>query len=354
MTKEATSSASQDTLLRNLELLRLIEGNSYPQATSTLKEKLYEQGFQVSNRTLQRDLEKLHRLCLIECHDQEKPYRWAPPTQDRKSNSRLATTEALAFTLAVPYLKRRLPVEVFQTLKSSIRGAEQRLDQLQHNPVANWRNKVRSLPGGGPLKSASEAESVWQQVSEAVLAEQQLQILYQAHNAEPAERIVNPLAVVVRDTKSYLIATVGEYTQPALFAINRIQKATLTHRPAKIPADFSLTELIESGRFGWAANGKVRLKAHIRTGVAAKLRETPISEYQSITALNDDWHLFEAEVPDDRETLWWLFSMNHNIRVLEPEHWVEEIKHTLQSWADLYAEKPGTPKSQNSLSESII
>lgn len=331
-----TESTSQDTLLRNIELLRLIQASGYPQATSTLKEKLYEQGFQVSSRTLQRDLEKLGRLCLVECHDQEKPYRWAAPAQDRKSNSRLATTEALAFALAAPYLKRRLPVEVFQTLNGTIREAEQRLDQMQTNRVANWRNKVRSLPGGGPLKSAREAEPVWQQVSEAVLAEQQLQIRYQAHNAEPAERIVNPLAVVVRDTKSYLIATVGEYTQPALFAINRIQKATLTHRPAEIPADFSLTELIESGRFGWAAKGTVTLRAKIRPGVALKLRETPISDEQVISSLDDDWHQLEAIVPDNRETLWWLFSMNHNIQVLEPQHWVEEIRETLTSWTSLY------------------
>lgn len=331
-----TESASQDTLLRNIELLRLIQASGYPQATSTLKEKLYEQGFQVSSRTLQRDLEKLGRLCLVECHDQEKPYRWAAPAQDRKSNSRLATTEALAFALAAPYLKRRLPVEVFQTLNGTIREAEQRLDQMQTNRVANWRNKVRSLPGGGPLKSAREAEPVWQQVSEAVLAEQQLQIRYQAHNAEPAERIVNPLAVVVRDTKSYLIATVGEYTQPALFAINRIQKATLTHRPAEIPADFSLTELIESGRFGWAAKGTVTLRAKIQPGVALKLRETPISDEQVISPLDDDWHQLEAIVPDNRETLWWLFSMNHNIQVLEPQHWVEEIRETLTSWTSLY------------------
>ena len=336
MSHETASAPSQDTLLRNIELLRLIQTSGYPQATSTLKEKLYEQGFRVSNRTLQRDLEKLSKLCLIECHDHEKPYRWAAPHQDNKSHSPLATTEALAFALAAPYLKRRLPTEVFQTLNAKIREAEQRLDQMQSNHVANWRNKVRSLPGGGVLKSAREAEPIWQQVSEAVLAEQQLQIRYQAHDAAPKDRIVNPLAVVVRETKSYLIATVGEYTQPALFAINRIQEASLTHRPAHIPDDFSLTELIDSGRFGWAAKGSVTLRARIRSGVAVKLKETPISDCQDMSVIDDDWYQLMATVPDNRETLWWIYSMNHNIQVLEPQHWVEEIRETLTSWMSLY------------------
>lgn len=353
--KGSAASSSQDTLFRILELLRFIQDSHHPLATSTLALKLREQGHQFSDRTLQRDLERLSKNGLVECHDEGRPYRWASPYRKAKQTYPSAsTTDALAFVLAAPYLKRRLPAEVFQKLTPRILEAEKQLDQLQTNRLANWHKKVRSLPGGRPLRTAQQTEQIWQQVSEAVLAEQQLMICYRAHNAEPTERIVNPLAVVVRETKSYLIATVGEHTKPALFAINRINKAEQTHRPAQVPPDFDLTELINSGRFGWAAKGKVQLKAHIREGVAAKLQETPISDDQSITAINEGWHLLEAEVPDDRETLWWIFSMNHNIQVLEPEHWVEEITHTLQSWADLYAKKTGTPKSLNPLSETIV
>jgi hypothetical protein len=41
-------------------------------------------------------------------------------------------------------------------------------------------------------------------------------------------------------------------------------------------------------------------------------------------------------VPLDRETLWWIFALNDNIRLHAPQVWVDEVRGRLNSMQALY------------------
>lgn len=51
-----------------------------------------------------------------------------------------------------------------------------------------------------------------------------------------------------------------------------------------------------------------------------------------------DLQRLRARVPDDQETLWWVFGLGESIRLHEPKHWVAVIKGALIKMAALYAQ----------------
>ncbi|MEN1571660.1 WYL domain-containing protein, partial [Pseudomonas aeruginosa] len=69
------------------------------------------------------------------------------------------------------------------------------------------------------------------------------------------------------------------------------------------------------------------------------LGETPLSSKQSLKPLPDsDWQRLCAVVPDDRETLWWVFGLGENVKVLEPKNWVQVIREKAAALEALYTE----------------
>ncbi|WP_134460311.1 WYL domain-containing protein, partial [Pseudomonas aeruginosa] len=71
--------------------------------------------------------------------------------------------------------------------------------------------------------------------------------------------------------------------------------------------------------------------------IAWLLGETPLSTQQSLEALEgSDWKRLRAWVPDDQETLWWVFGLGENVRVHEPQSWVREIQHKADRLRCLY------------------
>ncbi|MNL70389.1 hypothetical protein D3C87_1953840 [compost metagenome] len=60
---------------------------------------------------------------------------------------------------------------------------------------------------------------------------------------------------------------------------------------------------------------------------------------QSLSDLSDQgWKRLHAQVSLDRDTLWWIFGLNDNIRVHAPQVWVDEIRQKLNNLRTLYSE----------------
>ena len=68
---------------------------------------------------------------------------------------------------------------------------------------------------------------------------------------------------------------------------------------------------------------------------------TPLSPEQSLKPLPvTAWQRLNARVPDDQETLWWLFGLGESVYLHQPKRWVDVIKEKLTKMSGLYAEKP--------------
>lgn len=336
-------SSSQETALRYLAIYKCLASNpSRKWAVSTLQEKLAQEGFDVSERTLQRDLKnKLSLVFPIICDDREKPYRWSLAKGAIADLKIPDIPTALSLNLAQKHLKTLLPQTILQQLKNRFDSAEKYLKEQPNNRiVSNWQRRVYAIPNGKALIPAELSEQTWSNISDALLNKSQLQISYEKpdNQGQLSQWRIHPQGLVSRHNTSYLIATINDYKDLKILALHRIKDSQVLNRPCTQCSVKTLEAYIKSGELGWGTGeGEVELIADVSPYTAAVLSETPLSHDQTIEPIaNSDWHRLTASVPKNQETLWWIHSLNHNIRVHQPTQWVEAIKNNLSKLQTMY------------------
>ena len=249
------------------------------------------------------------------------------------------TPTALALYLAESHLQTLLPQSVLDQLGPQFRMARDYLDDLENNGLAHWAQKVRAIPNGKSLQPAQIAPYVWSQTSTALLERKQLQISYLSRSkVELKQLLIHPAGLVSRHAISYLIGSVDGYDDLRQFALHRIHQAECIEAPASVRDDFEIDRYIRQDLNTDAAIEQVELVADISPQIAWLLGETPLSTQQSLEPLKDsNWKRLRAMVPDDNETLWWIFGLSENVRVREPQSWADTIKGKAARLEALYA-----------------
>ncbi|CAM5435550.1 WYL domain-containing protein OS=Stutzerimonas stutzeri OX=316 GN=N5C32_23540 PE=4 SV=1 [Stutzerimonas stutzeri] len=331
-------SEAKDTLLRLIALLRLIPREPGRIATTTLLEKLKDDGFSVSLRTVQRDLDRLSIPFALLRDESSPSFRWSLSDKAPIDLSAMDTPTALALYLAESHLQSLLPQSVLDQLGPQFRMARDYLDNLENNGLAHWARKVRAIPNGKSLQPAKIDTHVWNQTSTALVERKQLQISYLSRSkAELKKLLIHPAGLVSRHSISYLIGSVEGYDDLRQFALHRIQQAERLDIPARSRVDFEIDHYIRNDLNSAAPIKQVELIADVSPQIAWLLGETPLSTQQSLEALGgSDWKRLRAFIPENQETLWWLFGLGESIHVHEPKRWVDAIKEKLTKMGRLY------------------
>lgn len=326
-------SEAKDTLLRLIALLRLIPRAPGRIATTTLLEKLKDHGFSVSLRTVQRDLDRLSIPFALKRDESAPSFRWSLSENAPIDLSAMDTPTALALYLAESHLKTLLPQSVLDQLGPQFRMARDYLDNLENNGLAHWAHRVRAHPNGKSLKPAQIASQIWESTSTALLEHKQLRINYLSRSkSELKQLLIHPAGLISRHAISYLIGNVDGYDDLRQFALHRIHQAECLDAAALAHDDFEIDSYIRQELNATAPIEQVELVADVSPQIAWLLGETPLSNKQSLEPLpNGNWQRLRAIVPDDLETLWWVFGLGENVRVWEPQHWVQGIKEKATS-----------------------
>ncbi|MCS3471113.1 putative DNA-binding transcriptional regulator YafY [Pseudomonas sp. JUb42] len=334
-------SQAKDTLLRLFALLRLIPTEPKRIATPTLLEKLSDRGFSVTLRSIQRDLNRLSIPFSLQCDQRETPFRWSFTRDAPLDLQDMDAPTALALYLSESHLVSLLPQSVLDQLGPQFRRARNYLHALEGNGLADWARRVRALPNGKSLLPAPVASEVWAKVSAGLLLQKQLHVSYQSRSKDTLKQFcLHPSGLVSRHAISYLLATVDDYEDTRQFALHRIRDIQVTDKPAETRSEFDIDEYIASGVFSYRQSDiQTELVADVHPQIATLLRETPLSHQQTLSDIpSSEWKRLRASVPLDRETLWWIFGLNDNIRVHAPQTWVDEIRQRLQAMQALYTE----------------
>jgi predicted DNA-binding transcriptional regulator YafY len=136
------------------------------------------------------------------------------------------------------------------------------------------------------------------------------------------------------------VSSVDGYHDLRQFALHRIREVRVLDEPAELHATFDVDDYIDTGIFNHRqADTQVELVADVHPQIAALLSETPLSSMQSLSDLPEQgWKRLHAQVSLDRDTLWWIFGLNDNIRVHAPQVWVDEIRQKLNNLRALYSD----------------
>ena len=327
--------ASPDTLMRQWQLLRLIPRHPQLVTASDLRRRLEVEGYVVTKRTVERDLQALSVIFPLMLDERSRPYGWSwhqdAPAFDLPG---LSNSEALTLLLAREHLSDLLPAATLAQLRSHFRMAE---IKLASHGGADWMDKVRVIPAAQPLLAPRIEASIQATINDALLLGRQVRVAYRKRDAETDESYpIHPLGLVQRGQVLYLVCTIKNYPQLRLLALHRIQAAATLEQALTVPADFSLDGYIRSGAFGWLPGESIHLEAAFTEEVAAHLEETPLAEDQILSALPDGRVKVSATVRETLQLRWWLQGFGDAVEVLSPTALRQQQAETARRLANRY------------------
>ena len=330
---------NHETLHRQWHMLRLLPRYPLKVTAKQLCEKLHSENYDVTKRTIERDLMSLSETFPIISDERDKPYGWSWAKDGAIFDlPGISVTEALTFNLVERHLKSILPASTLEQLQPYFITASKKLGTMSKNaPAHSWLDKVRVIQSTLSLLPPiidSESQRI---VTESLLQDKQIKVSYQKTRKEKSEEfIIHPLGLVERGQILYLVCTMFTYKDIRILALHRICAAEMLNEPSKRPSRFSLDDYIASGAFGFGGEETIRLKVIFKNPAGNHLYETPLSIDQ-VLQVQDDHHLhLSATVIDTEQLRWWLLGFGENVEVLAPVKLRKNIAQSVQSSAINY------------------
>lgn len=321
------------TLARQWELLKLLPTRGAGKTATELTRALKDIGFQVTKRSVERDLNDLLDVFRLDRNDKSPPYGWRWPYDAPVALPGITLAEALSLRLVQDTLTPLLSFSVIKALEPRFKQAENKLATLSKtNPTANWADKVRTVPPTLPLLAPVIDADLLETVQQALLANEQIVVDYRGMDAEePASVPLHPLGLVNRGPVTYLVATAYAYSDVRLYCLHRVTRATRIQEPVQRPEDFDLDAYIQSGALQFGTGKTLRLEARVSDWLERILRETPLSSDQKFKP-DEEWAArVKATVADSWQLRWWVLSQGDGIEVLKPVRLRQEIAITLKT-----------------------
>jgi predicted DNA-binding transcriptional regulator YafY len=331
--------SGNDTLLRQWLMLRLIPRYPRKAGAREITERLLAEGYSVSKRTVERDLQMLSEKFPLLSDDREKPYGWSwekdAPNLDVPG---MSPTEALTFMLAQEHLKPFFPAPMLGQLSPYFNQAAMTLSKAESLwALSHWTEKIAAVAPMQPLLSPKCNDAVVATIHEGVLQERQLQVRYRSRSiGAVTEYRLHPLALVVRGVITYLVATIDPYDDPRSFALHRFEAVVLEAGQRRVPTGFSLKNFIAEGAFGFEQSGEIKLVLRFDEAAAEHLKESPLSGDQTISAPEDGEVTVTATVIDTQQLRWWIMAFGEMVEVTSPASLRKEFARSALNLATMY------------------
>src|SRR5690554_6504682 len=119
-----SANCARNTLSRQWELLKILPSRPPGATAGELTEHLNDQGFAVSKRQIQRDLNELSAVFAISCNDKSMPYGWYWAKGATLDLPGLSAAEALSMYLTESVVTPLLPASVVEVMKPRFEQAK--------------------------------------------------------------------------------------------------------------------------------------------------------------------------------------------------------------------------------------
>ncbi|MBO9717875.1 MAG: WYL domain-containing protein [Pseudoxanthomonas sp.] len=314
---------SGQTLARQWAMLQAIPRSPLKITTRELESRLLDDGFEVSRRTIERDLQTLSMRFPLQLDDRSRPFGWSW-TKDASFEfmPKLTASQAVALLLARTHLKNLLPDALQKELQPAFETAER---ALSSSGWRNWHRQTAVLPTGLSLLPPRIPSSVLSCASSALARNRVIRADYRAKGSRNSrEMLIHPLGLLARGPVLYLVCTLFDYEDVRQLALHRISNSVETGEPARLPKDFDFRRYASEVASRLLPKGPIHLVARFDGPAAEHLGETPISGNQTWQELPDGRIEIAASMEDDETLRWWLMSFGSQVEVMEPV--------TLRAW----------------------
>ena len=236
----------RNTLSRQWEILRLLPSFGVGMTASELVKRLTSLGFNVSKRTVERDLNELSRQFPLLCNDKSRPYGWRWMDNASFDIPNLSISDCVSLAITEEVIAPLLPPSVLRPLKPRFEYAKKHLQEANRDhALAQWTDKVAIRTPSMPLLPPAIDGQVLNIIQSALLDDKQVKVVYSGVWAEEAKTLVlHPLGLIQRGKILYLVATAFSYSDIRLYALQRINVAEQLEDNIDKPVNFSLQHYV--------------------------------------------------------------------------------------------------------------
>ncbi len=314
--------------------------------------------FEISIRTLQRDLRDLSVAFPITAEEQGRRLVWCWSRDATLfSIPSMDAYTALTFMLAESHLAELFPASIGSGLKPYFDAARKVLKKSGRGHLSEWKRKVRVIPRSQSLMPARIRPRVNHAVHDALLRDKRLHVRYRARDAsQDDEWEINPLALVHRHGVSYLVCTSEKDRNVRQLALHRFRTARVLDKAIVKPIGVDLSEFWQSKPFDYPTGGKIDLDVLFDAGVAKHLRETPlgpaaasrqpVAKHLRETPLGPGQSLckhpggrtrLRINIESTSQLRWWLLGFGNYAEVVGPRELRAEFTRIARGLGEMYS-----------------
>ena len=246
--------------LRQISMLELIPRAPRKTYTKKLKEQLSDRGYDVDERTIQRDLVSLERVLPLICDARDKPYGWSwAETGLGIQAPAMDPIEALTLSLAEQYLEPLMPKASFKRVGIFFDRANAVLKEQSPKLINRWRQRVRVLPEMLRFKRPQINSEVEQALYKAAFEGKQIKALYRKRGESKSNlRHIHTLGLVMKGNTNYLICMMNEdKIRPRHLPLHRFEKVEILAEKSIEPKKFNLDEFTHTNNLSFAYSEKL-------------------------------------------------------------------------------------------------
>lgn len=304
---------------------------------SAILQSLENDGFPVSRRTIERDLNDLALVFQLGGTENERPQRWFWAVGASFDIPGVSLSEAITLGMLRQVISSLMPKSFAASLEDRFALADRKLASKSGSRYAKWTELIAYTPPGLPFIPPAIDPRALESIQTALLEKRQLTFTYRSPYQEKMKTYtVNPLAIHLHGQRPYFLASVSDHPTVFQFAIQRIGKTEILTQPSIPLAGFSLDDYLAKGGNQSGAEKTIRLKATLNEHLAALLEETPLSSDQKITRGAEAITL-TATLPRSWQLDFWLLSQGPAITVNKPVTLRRFISERLQEALANYA-----------------
>ncbi|MGP4863322.1 helix-turn-helix transcriptional regulator [Psychrobacter sp. T6-5] len=315
------------TTARQWQVLSQLQRNRWV-GTTHIYEQLMMAGFDISLRTVQRDLNALAKRFPIEKNNANpQGWRWKEDAP-LQSLPHMNLSQAVAFNMVEANLTQLLPPVILDELFPWFDLARR---QLKNSKVTHsWIDRVRIEPATQPLIAPDIDLDSKDNIYHALFYQLQINACYTRSNkSEASEYTLNPIAIIQRGVIIYLLATRTDDPKSTIrtFALHRFDRVEILESAAQTPDNFQLDTYLDEGSMGFshplfgelAERGKnTAVELQFTQQAGRSLTESKLSDDQIVTSNDDDTLTIKATVNLTSQLVWWLRGFGSGLLNAKP------------------------------------
>ena len=294
----------------------------------------------LSKRSIQRDMISLENTFGISVETKGKENFYFFQKDINLSLRMMGPDLALGFLLMEKYTSSLLPEQTLDRLSPYFREARKVLGSEKFK-YTDWDSRVAIYPKVYPLTPASIDANLLLDIYRSLLQGIKCEMTYMKKSGEVKKYIISPQGVIHREQVSYLLATYDnqKIDTPQTFAIHRIQSFELLSDNAEQIIGFSISDYSENGQLGVKFCEDNQLELIFEKAAAQHLFETPLSDDQKLTVIDDNYIRVQATISIRDSVKWWLLGFGEQVEVIKPIALRQEMTRIACAMSGKYIKK---------------